>query len=584
MYILPTQILENNAQNKNYLVLGKWCLNSDIEKKINIKNNIILNYHWDDRKKFERDYLYLNKLNISATEFLTKNLNKIHNVNFSNKYWYKILGYWLTHFVSAFFDRYQMLKNAQAYSNDLKLETFENFETKYLAANDTTAFIQAIQSDSFNLALFTEISKYLDNINIIYNIKTDYFIKDSQKNFKYKSKIINYLYKFFPKNFKKIIISKAQISILHSFQLSLLTKNIFLPIYFPHFEKNIKFNETIRDWSLEDLKVQNEFEKIFYKSLPKCLPRIFLEGYIEANKMKNNFEKNINLNPNPSLIFTCNAHLRDELFKLWMAEKCENGSKFISYQHGCGCKGKLDQVEIFENCISEIRLKPSIKDELNDKKNLNVGRYNFRLKIRNQFVKKPKILIALFDTPRYSNFLIDRHVSSQFLYYLEDQKNFYKYLDNKIKKETLIRLNPKTKYWRIKSELKNKFSKIKFDKNKSFSQSLKKVSLFIGTYNATTYNETLLANIPTIFFWDEKYSKVSDQDKKNFDLLKNVGIFHDDAIQAAKYVNKISNHLETWWEDPNLQRNVKIFCQNYSGNSNKIFVKKFSKLINDAIQ
>ena len=119
MYILPTQILENNAQNKNYLILGKWCLNSDIEKKINIKNNIILNYHWDDRKKFERDYLYLNKLNISATEFLTKNLNKIHNVNFSNKYWYKILGYWLTHFVSAFFDRYQMLKNAQAYANDL---------------------------------------------------------------------------------------------------------------------------------------------------------------------------------------------------------------------------------------------------------------------------------------------------------------------------------------------------------------------------------------------------------------------------------------------------------------------------------
>ncbi len=579
-YLLPTQILPNNIKEKKYLIAGKWCLNSFLKKKIDLNNSKILNYHWDNREKFEKDYSYIKELNNSAIDFLAKNLNDLHNVKFTKNYWYKALGFWLIHFSGAFFDRYSTLKNANTQSNNLVLETFDNFDEKNLAKNDTSDFVSSLRTDDYNLELFTEVSKSFENIDIKYNIKRKNQVIKSKFNYTLKQRLINYFFKFIPRKFKKVITVNSQISLLNSVQLTFLTRNVFLPISFPKSPKIDVFNKSMRNWNIEELKLENEFEKIFFKSLPKFLPRIFLEGFKKSVKIKDSFENKVNLNKNPSLIFTCNAHFRDDIFKLWMAEKCDSGSKFISYQHGCGCKGKLDQLEVFENQISQFRFRPSIKMESTDKKYLNVGRYNFRLKFRKKFLSKSKVLIGLYDVPRYSNYILDRHISSQFLYYLDDQINFYKELNKKIKKKTEVRLYPKATHWETKQKFQNNFPNVKFDKSETFLKSLNKTSLFIGTYNATTYNETLLANIPTILFWDEKFSKVSDYDSKNFDLLKDVGIFHNDPFEAAKYVNKIYDNLEEWWSDELLQKNVKIFCQNYSGNSEKIFVDKFKILIN----
>ena len=51
--------------------------------------------------------------------------------------------------------------------------------------------------------------------------------------------------------------------------------------------------------------------------------------------------------------------------------------------------------------------------------------------------------------------------------------------------------------------------------------------LFICTYNATTYNESLAANIPTIIFWDTEFWEPKKFAENDFNALKSVGIFHD---------------------------------------------------------
>ncbi len=49
----------------------------------------------------------------------------------------------------------------------------------------------------------------------------------------------------------------------------------------------------------------------------------------------------------------------------------------------------------------------------------------------------------------------------------------------------------------------------------------------ISTYAATTYNETIAANIPTIIYWNTKHWELDDKSKPLFEELKSVGIFHE---------------------------------------------------------
>lgn len=576
MIIQCTSILENFSRNKKYLILGKWGTNAHF---LNNNNFQIAEYHWDDRDKLYKDYEYLNLFNEKVICYLTKILNNIHNLDYSEKYWNRILGYWLINFSAVAFDRYEMLKKSQNFSKHLVLETFENNDLKDLALNDTNEFTSSIYLDDLNLKLYTEISSNLKNIRIDYNLKKKFRISRNKSPSSLRNNFINFVYRLFPISLKRVVLSRSQIPLDYSIQLSLKLKNIFLPLTFPKTPNIDNYDEEKRKWSLDNLLTTNEFEEIFFKILPKFLPRIFLEGYSQCNLVKESFENKYNLNRKPEIIFSCNSQFRDDIYKFWMSEKCENGSTLINYQHGSGCIGKFNQSYDYDKKISDLYLIPSLQPETPNKKVVNVGRYNFRLKVRNKFIKNSRVMVALMDIPKYSYTLAAHHISSQVQYYMHDQLNFYSNLNDNLKDKTFIRLYPKANHWNIKTDFIKKFPKIKFDKINNFHDSLKKTSLFIGTYNATTYNETLLANIPTVIFWDEKFSEIAEKDKKIFNNLKDVGIFHDNPKKAARHVNEVYKNLKEWWFDPLLQKNIKIFCKHYSGDSKKIFVEKFSKIV-----
>ena len=49
--------------------------------------------------------------------------------------------------------------------------------------------------------------------------------------------------------------------------------------------------------------------------------------------------------------------------------------------------------------------------------------------------------------------------------------------------------------------------------------------LFICTYNAMTYNESLAANIPTIIFWDTEFWEPKKFAENDFNALKSLEYF-----------------------------------------------------------
>ena len=77
--------------DKEILFLGEWCKlynNRSILKNYKHKT---LEYHWNDRSKFYKDFLYLQRFYENVLASLALNLNEVHNVNYSKKYWRIVL-------------------------------------------------------------------------------------------------------------------------------------------------------------------------------------------------------------------------------------------------------------------------------------------------------------------------------------------------------------------------------------------------------------------------------------------------------------------------------------------------------------
>ena len=102
------------------LFLGEWCR---LYREKSIWSNLdaeILPFHWDDREKFRQDYGYANELHEKYLIQFTRELNQLHGVNYSIRYWRTIIGPWLNFFIGVFYDRFLSIDQV-AKSNQVSL-------------------------------------------------------------------------------------------------------------------------------------------------------------------------------------------------------------------------------------------------------------------------------------------------------------------------------------------------------------------------------------------------------------------------------------------------------------------------------
>ena len=93
---------------------------------------------------------------------------------------------------------------------------------------------------------------------------------------------------------------------------------------------------------------------------------------------------------------------------------------------------------------------------------------------------------------------------------------------------------------------------------------VQKSRLYISTYNATTYLESLSWNIPTIIFWNPNHWELNEETKPYFEMLKSVSIFHETPESAAQQMIKVWDDVEGWWQSEQVQDVRKNFCYRYS--------------------
>ena len=141
------------------------------------------------------------------------------------------------------------------------------------------------------------------------------------------------------------------------------------------------------------------------------------------------------------------------------------------------------------------------------------------------------------------------------------------FLDNlipSIRKKINIRLHRINFLNFHQEKLLSKHNDLTFDKNVDIKNSIKKCRLYISTYNATTYLESLYWNIPTICYWNPRYWEINEESKALFEVLISVGILYHDPVKAAHKINLVWDNIDAWWQSDEVQNARKLFCNKFS--------------------
>jgi putative transferase (TIGR04331 family) len=568
-YLITTANKDTWQSDKPKLLLGKWCQTyNESERKVK-QNYEIVPYHWNDRRQLHNDYQYLiGDLYERLLEHVTEALNKIHCVDYSVRYWRIFVGPWLGYFLMTSYDRWQMINkalNCYQVSATCKLDLDDDFSIP-LHQNQ---FQKQITDDLWNHWFYVKILEWLkyDSFDLTESASCYNICKDEKKSFKsslfrlgktiFKKSV--YLGNCFSINNDFFLISsylnpldqaKLEIS-LGQFPTSMESPNL----------AGIKVNKKLREQLDLGFFCENNFEKFVSSMIPNLIPRYYIEGYDVLKKSV----KNINWPVAPKIIFTSNAVIANDFFKLWSSEKVENGAKLLLGQHGGGYGAmRFNFNELHETSVSDKYITWGWQE--NDStlplpaSKLSGVQYGYN--------PTGSLLMVCMTLPKYSYRLYSVPIASQVEDYINDQLDFVDYLDKDVKNNLVVRLYPSDRDWKQKQRWEDRYSAVQFDSPKNtMKSSINDSRLFIGTYNSTTILEVMAFNIPVIMYWNPEHWELRESAEIEYEKLRKVGILHDNPKSAADKVNSIWADVDSWWMEEIVQEAVKDFCHKFARTS-----------------
>lgn len=467
---------------------------------------------------------------------VASNLNEIHSVHYSTRYWNIFAGAWLQQFVDMVMirlhDREEMNQVPGANSESLLSTSLRDFNEQA----KTSVFIEVLNANVF--ALLNELQKS----SIVSNpINEDHHYPGEKVRLgrtfasatylpRYAEILLQLRFGRLPLGFK---VSKVSSSILDMQKRSLICK------------KN------------RPLSINAE---IVLTLLPKFMPSIYIEGF------KPLFEtsKPWKTRRHPKTIFTANRHLYDDAFNFWTALAVENGSRLVLAQHGgnYGISEFPSFSERHESLVADRYITWGWKTEGPTyagfalpliRRTLHSSRSKGSLLVvTDQLWKYPRSIFS--DIPEGST-------------YLDHLKSTLDGLHSEIRREVLLRIHhahqdagsSQIDWWRMHS------SDIKQDSGDvGFQKRLIESRLILIAHNGTSIPESIALNAPTIITWSDSYMKVRKSAEAVFDALEAAGVFHRTPESAASFINLIWNDVDAWWNSPATIEARKQFTDQYA--------------------
>jgi putative transferase (TIGR04331 family) len=464
------------------------------------------------------------------------NLNEIHDVNYSSRYWNIFAGAWLQQFVDMVMFR--------LFDIDRKAE-LPAASTNFPPANSLKQFHEFSKSESFVERLHYDTSVQLQRPKT--SDATD-----------------------------ATGIGKSQVNTADRKR----SRSFVTATYLPRKTEALlqlrlgRIPQRIRVENLPAVKSRSELRQLLSKSngknsskaqtiialLPSYMPCTYVEHFVELARTR----KPWNSKRYPKVIFTANRHLYDDIFNFWIAHAAETGSRVVFAQHGgqFGISRFPSFSERHEEGVSDRYLTwgwksgkhsyPSFALTVNGAKKTVLQNSGSLLVVTDELWKYPRSIFT------------DLSNNSGYLEHLADAISL---LQPHVQSEVLLRIHhaeaqsgaPQRQWWL--TQLPN----IAHDNGKlSFQQMLSKSRLLLIAHNGTSIPEAIALTAPTIITWSDSYMKVRKSAETVFDALEAAGVFHRTPESAASFINLIWNDVDGWWNSPATIDARKQFTDQYA--------------------
>tara|TARA_Y100000389_G_scaffold204658_1_gene258665 strand:- start:2146 stop:3846 length:1701 start_codon:yes stop_codon:yes gene_type:complete len=528
----------------------------------------------------KKNYLDINRFEKKKykkfLKILSIRFNKIHNINFTQKNWNKILFYFLLIHITQC-SRIFRSKSKITKFNNIKYIRFKKFYVPNTQNEHRNLFQKSFmgQEKLFEILLQSFKKHNLIPINVKNNLSHNNI---SVKQFNFKKYLINlkllpirsinFILKIFIKPY--MIVSRCYWSeaTKHKVKLKFLGKLITHDFSIPII-KNSSVYTYERDYMSSLNKNFDKFDKFFFTTLKFSIPKSLIENFNYRKKITKNF---INQKKFSKIKYICNENLdEDNLLLNVISSFKEIKSVYIEHNflHYPFIGSTFDLIqENFDKYITS-------GWDLNDnKKIINGGSlsHNFNLKKKyNPEIAKYIYFVCGIPTFRYP------HTASYFgekgdknsKIYVKNLENFFNNLTDFNKKNIWIKKHPLAEK-KIISDYNNYDVKFFKDKNinkqivrtneKLYSFLLNSKLIILSNYS-TAFLQSILLNIPVIVFLNKNAYFLKKNYEKYFINFYKVGIFQKSAVDCSKFVNKISNNPFKWWYSKKVQNVRKKFLK-----------------------
>jgi putative transferase (TIGR04331 family) len=546
------------------LFLGEWCRRWDRKSSWENRDAVVAPYHWDDRQKLYQDYLYLQALYEELLKELAAHLNEWHCVDHSIRYWRIIVGPWLGYFIQILFDRWVMLRQVLRDDEIAGVKVIRRNEGAFVP-NDMAAFTPLFTGEEWNEAIYGQILDWLA-VPIQPVNSANHALQGCSNTVSGARQVKRSLARL-ASRLSGIVCRENEYFFISSYlsiknDLLLQAKLGQLPkLWRPVAVPLSTFDSAARQWQMSKAESNDEFAAIVRALLPTQIPIAYLEGYRALVSLTDHLP----WPKRPKAIFTSNSFSADDVFKAWAASKVESGVPLVIGQHG-GNYGMAvwgftedHQIAIADNFLTWGWTAA-------DSSNITpVG--NFKGFGKQQKLDETGVaLLVEMTVPRQSYHMFSAPVAAgQWLDYFEDQCRFVEALSADLQNQLLVRLYASDFGLGQKQRWQTRFPCLQLDNgSQPMASLLKKTRIYVSTYNATTYLESLSLNFPTIIFWNPKHWELRDSALPYFEKLKSVGIFHETPESAAQQMAAVWNDVSDWWQGQAVQAARRAFCEHYA--------------------
>jgi putative transferase (TIGR04331 family) len=574
MFLATTACTDVWDETDDLVLLGSWCLKGDSRAGLEGRRVELMPSPWNDRRRFHAAAADADHASERILATLADALNAAHGVSRSLRYWRILIGPWVLHFVHSVFDRYEHLRVAFDRYENLTTNVLES--TSFSTPRDIQEGLQWLaHSDTYNLQLYSQILEATGYTFPPRALRVAHPTGEVPAPARVRLAGTRWSRQALASLARRaaalvcpsdaVLVFDVTLSRRQLWALALESRLRLMPMPLPgdSHRRHIPEPDHPARQSLATLPAAAPFDAICQRLLPQNFPTVYLEGYAQARA------------GDVPPVSVCSAILAEtswldhEPFKLMAAEMAEGGTHLAVLQHGGG-HGLLREMplERHDARMADRRFVWGWATDADEStRNLPhpfLGRLP-RRRAGRRFPARTRILFVAQELPRYHyRFHSIPAAGNQWQEELDGYLRFLLCSTRRLRSATTFRLHPIDCGHHMRERLASRFDDVTVDDTSTFEQSLREARVAIVTSISTPLLELMVANVPTVMFWDPGRWEVRDEVVGDLQVLRSVGVLWDSPEAAATKLAEVYDDVESWWEGQMIQDARRAFVERFA--------------------